>query len=171
MSTEYVYHARMSHWTEDLHAILLQISGAMNRPELDARFLSLTGVKLDRALFPLLTRIGAAGPIGAVELAALVGRDHSTVSRQTAKLEELGLIERRQSAADARVRLLQPSAAGKQMLAEFGRARRILMEGYFRDWTAKERTQLLKLLRKMAALASDAVAGRGSRIRKRRADE
>ena len=139
----------MTHWTDELHAILLQVAGVMNRPDVDARFLARTGLKLDRALFPLLSRIGHAGPIGAVELAALVGRDHSTVSRQTAKLEELGLIERRPDTGDGRVRLLQPSAAGRKMLATFARTRRKMLEEHFRDWSAQERTQLLRLLKKM----------------------
>ena len=146
----------MTHWTDELHAILLQVSGVMNRPDVDARFLARTGVKLDRALFPLLTRIGVAGPIGAVELAALVGRDHSTVSRQTAKLEELGLVERSLSSSDGRVRLLQPSAAGRRMLAEFARTRRKMMEEHFKGWSAQERSHLLRLLKKMTASAAGA---------------
>lgn len=141
----------MTHWTEDLHEILLRLTGFMNRSDIDVRFLARTGVNLDRALFPLLTRIGAVGPVGTVELAALVGRDHSTVSRQTAKLEELGLIERLQSNADGRVRLLRPSAAGKKMLARFARTRRKLMQEYFRDWDEQERDELLRLLNKMTS--------------------
>jgi DNA-binding MarR family transcriptional regulator len=148
----------MTHWTDELHATLLQLTGVMARPDIDARFLERAGVKLDRALFPLLTRIGAAGPIGAVELAALIGRDHSTVSRQTAKLEELGLIERYPSATDGRVKLLQPSTAGKRMLADFARTRRKLMENSFRNWSAQDRTQLLRLLKKMASSVEETIS-------------
>lgn len=148
----------MTHWTEDLHESLLRLTGFMNRSDIDARFLARTGENLDRALFPLLTRIGAVGPIGTVELAALVGRDHSTVSRQTAKLEDLGLIERVQSTADGRVRLLRPSAAGMQMLARFAHTRRKLMEEYFRDWDEQERNELLRLLNKMTSKVDRAMA-------------
>lgn len=148
----------MKHWTAELHERLLQVSGLMNRPEIDAQFLARSGVKLDRALFPLLTRIGAYGPIGAVELAGLVGRNHSTVSRQTARLEELGLIERDQSASDGRIRLLQPSAAGKRMLAEFARTRRKLIEEYFRDWSGRDRSELLRLLGKMVIGAHESLS-------------
>ena len=149
----------MRHWTDELHAILLEVTGVMNRPDIDARFLARTGVRLDRALFPLLTRIGAAGPIGAVDLAALVGRDHSTVSRQLARLEELGLVERSRSASDGRVRLLEPSAAGKRMLADFARTRRKLLEEHFKDWSAQERAQLIQLLKKLAKSAGEAIEG------------
>lgn len=148
----------MTHWADDLHDILLRLTGFMNRSDIDARFLARTGENLDRALFPLLTRISAVGPIGTVDLAALVGRDHSTVSRQTAKLEDLGLIERVQSTADGRVRMLRPSAAGKQMLARFARTRRKLMEEYFRDWDQQERNELLRLLNKMTSNVDRAMA-------------
>ena len=157
-STISVYDTRMPHWTDELHAVLLQVSGVMARPDVDARFLARSGVKLDRALFPLLTRIGVAGPIGAVELAGLVGRDHSTVSRQLAKLEELGLVERTPSTSDGRIRLLRPSAAGNRMLAEFTRTRRKLMEEYFSDWSTQERTELLRLLKKMVTNKDEPIA-------------
>jgi len=139
----------MKHWADELPTILIHLTGVMTRPDVDARFLERTGVKLDRALFPLLSRIGISGPLGAVELAGLVGRDHSTVSRQLAKLEELGLVERHPSDVDGRVRLLRPSAAGKRMLADFARTRRKLVEDHFGDWSDEEKTQLLYLLRKM----------------------
>lgn len=149
----------MAHWTDELHAILLQLTGVMTRPDVDARFLARAGVKLDRALFPLLTRIGVTGPIGAVELAALVGRDHSTISRQTTKLEELGLIERSPSETDGRIRLLAPSAAGKRMLASFARTRRKLMEEHFRDWSEQDKAQLLRLLKKMTLDTGKTISG------------
>lgn len=148
----------MSHWTDELHVILLKITGLMNRPDIDARFLEQTGLKLDRALFPLLARIGVAGPIGAVDLAAMVGRDHSTVSRQLAKLEDLGLLERTLSSTDGRVRLLKPSAAGRRMLAKFAKTRRKLLEELLRDWNAHERAQLLRLLTNLSASIDNILA-------------
>ncbi|TAL34301.1 MAG: MarR family transcriptional regulator [Phenylobacterium sp.] len=152
----------MMSWADELHDILLQVSGVMNRSDVDARFLTRAGVKLDRALFPLLTRIGSAGPLGAVELAGLVGRDHSTVSRQVSRLEELGLIQRTPSPADGRIRLLSPTASGKQMLAEFARTRRRLTEEYFADWSDHEQAELLRLLRKMATGIDRAAGPDGS---------
>jgi DNA-binding MarR family transcriptional regulator len=148
----------MTDWADELHGLLLQLSGVMTRPDVDQRFLARTGVKLDRALFPLLTRIGAAAPIGTVELAALVGRDHSTVSRQVARLGDLGLVERRPSASDGRVRLLKPTAAGQLMLEEFARTRRQLLQEHFSHWSDEERTQVLHLLGKMIEGIGDAIS-------------
>ncbi len=138
-------------WADDLHAVLLRIHGYMNRPDLDQAFLAGAGVKLDRALFPLLTRIGLSHPIGVVELAGLVGRDHSTVSRQVAKLEALGLVERQAAKGDQRVRLLEPSAAGRKMLDEFSAARRRFVEQRLGCWTDEERSTLLELLKRLSA--------------------
>src|SRR5271154_3219589 len=116
LARKFVHKARMGDWSDELHAVLLQLNGYMNRPDVDQAFLARAGVKLDRALFPLLTRIGLAHPISVVELASLVGRDHSTVSRQVAKLETLGLVERQAAKGGQRGRRLGPSGARRAVL-------------------------------------------------------
>jgi len=147
----FVHNARMSDWSDDIHAVLLQLNGYMNQPDLDRVFLARAGVKLDRALFPLLTRIGLYHPISVVELANLVGRNHSTVSRQSAKLEALGLVQRQTAKADQRVRLLEPSTSGWKMLDQFAAARRKFVNKRLGDWTDEERATLLSLLKRLSA--------------------
>src|SRR5258708_14570397 len=142
----------MSDWSDEIHAVLLRLSGYMNRPDLDQAFLAHAGVKLDRALFPLLTRIELSHPISVGELAALVGRDHSPVSRQAAKLEALGLVERQAAKGDQRVRLLKPSATGRKMLDQFALARRNLLSERLEGWTDEERATLLGLLGRFASM-------------------
>jgi len=127
----------------------------MNRPDVDQAFLARAGVKLDRALFPLLTRIGLSHPISVVELAGLVGRNHSTVSRQAAKLEALGLVERHEAKGDQRIRRLEPSAAGWAMLDQFAAARRRFVSKRLGGWTDEERSTLLELLNRLSATISD----------------
>src|SRR5581483_10163085 len=73
------------------------------------------GVALDRALFPLLVRIERLGPIGVVDLAARVGRDYTTVSRQVAKLQSIGLVKRQAGSADRRVHEAVVTREGKAM--------------------------------------------------------
>jgi len=141
----------MNDWSDDLHAVLLRLNGYMNRPDLDQAFLARAGVKLDRALFPLLTRIGLSHPISVVELAGLVGRNHSTVSRQAAKLEALGLVERHEAKGDQRVRRLEPSGAGWAMLDQFAAARRKFVSKRLGNWTEEERSTLLELLNRFSA--------------------
>ncbi|MFK5143399.1 MarR family transcriptional regulator, partial [Klebsiella pneumoniae] len=81
------------------HGALIDIVGAMNRPQRDAMLIEAAGIPLDRALFPLLVGIERFGPIGVVEMADRLGRDYTTVSRQVAKLESLGLVARQASEA------------------------------------------------------------------------
>ena len=140
----------MNEWVDELHAALLHLSGYMNRPDIDVAFLERAGVKLDRALFPLLSRIGLSAPIGVVELGHLAGRDHSTISRQVTKLEALGLVERQPAADDQRVRLLRPTDTGAKMLLQLRKARRRLMAEHFKDWTTEDRDQLVELLGRMS---------------------
>ena len=163
----------MADWSDEIHAVFLELSGYMNRPDIDQAFLTRAGVKLDRALFPLLTRIGRYNPIGVVELAGLVGRDHSTVSRQAAKLEALGLVERQAQSGDQRVRLLAPTAAGWTMLRQFAVARREFLDERLETWSGEERATLLTLLRRFAASLArfEAAAAESNELRAPDAEE
>lgn len=99
-----------------LHGAVLEIVAAMNRPQRDEILIREAGIALDRALFPLLVGVERFGPIGVVEMADRVGRDYTTVSRQFAKLESLGLIKRQGSADDGRVREAVITPKGKAMI-------------------------------------------------------
>src|ERR1700679_1561158 len=99
----------------ELHHTLVDLVGLMNRPQRDSALLQEAGVSLDRALFPLLIALERKGPLGVVEFGDLVGRDYTAVSRQIPKLESLGLIQRRSSKSDQRVRLAAITAKGKRM--------------------------------------------------------
>ena len=108
----------------------------MNRPQRDESLIKEAGIPLDRALFPLLVGIERFGPIGVVELADRVGRDYTTVSRQVAKLESLGLVERRGSAADRRVREAVITPKGKAMTDLVDAARERIGRAIFETWDA-----------------------------------
>lgn len=136
-----------------LHEALLDLVGVFNRPQPDHMLLQRANVTLDRALFPLLVRIGMRGPIGVVELAELVGRDHSTVSRQVAKLEELDLVVRSPSKLDQRIKETVVTKAGGRMVEQIGAARNKIFEEALADWSAKDRAELTRLVRKLADAA------------------
>jgi DNA-binding MarR family transcriptional regulator len=136
-----------------LHEALVDLVGLFNRPQLDQVLLKRAGVNLDRALFPLLIRIGMRGPIGVVELAEQVGRDHSTVSRQVAKLEELSLIERQAGQRDQRVKQAIATEAGRRVVEQISKARNSLYGEALADWSAHDKDELARLLRKLADAA------------------
>lgn len=134
----------------DLHGAVLDIVAAMNRPQRDEVLIRAAGIPLDRALFPLLVVIGKFGPMGVVELADRVGRDHTTVSRQVARLEELELVRRQQNPADRRVRMVAIAPKGKAMTGMIDKARARMGRAIFRNWDARDIDALVRLMRRFA---------------------
>lgn len=134
----------------ELHAALLSIVDAMNRPENDKRLIGEAGIPLDRALFPLLVRIASLGPIGVVDLAARVGRDYTTVSRQVAKLESLGLVRRQAGGDDRRVHEATITAEAKAMIEALDAARERLARTFFSKWNKRDFDELVRLVVKFA---------------------
>lgn len=142
--------------TQDIRAVYLAIAelvALMNRPQRDARMIEEAGIPLDRALFPLLVGIGRLGPIGIVELADRVGRDHTTVSRQVAKLEELGFVRRQAGRDDKRVREAAITQAGRKLTDAIDKARDRLLGQVFADWPGHDVSTLATLLRRLADAA------------------
>lgn len=133
---------------DELHNALLMIVGTFNRPQRDELLIKESNIQLDRALFPLLIQIGRFGPIGVVELADRAGRDYTTVSRQVAKLEELGLAQRQKNAKDKRVNEAVITAAGKAMTDKIDAARAQIYQNLFANWPDEERAELARLLQK-----------------------
>jgi DNA-binding MarR family transcriptional regulator len=138
-----------------LHDVLLDVMGILNEPRRDDAMIAAAGIALDRALFPLLVRIERRGPIGVVELADLSGRDHTTVSRQVAKLESLGLIARTSKGGDRRVRQAVVTKKGLAMTQALDRAREKIVGAKLARWSAQDRQHLIRLLRKFVAHARD----------------
>jgi DNA-binding MarR family transcriptional regulator len=145
-----------THSCAALAAALLDLLGLLNSPQQDDILLREAGVSIDRALFPLLVRIGAADSLSVVELADKVGRDHSTISRQTAKLETLGLISRRQGVRDQRVREAAITNAGKRAVQAITAARKRLLSKLLADWSPEDRESLARLNQKLADAMKDA---------------
>ena len=129
---------------------LVSVASTMNRPEPDERLIREAGIVLDRALFPLLVMIERLGPIGIVELAGRAGRDYTTVSRQVGRLERQGLVERRASEGDARVRAVAVSRRGKAMTDALDAARERMAYALFADWSREDFDALVRLLQRFA---------------------
>jgi len=133
-----------------LHGAVLDIVAAMNRPQRDELLIRAAGIPLDRALFPLLVGIERFGPLGVVDLADRVGRDYTTVSRQVARLESLGLVSRHAGAADRRVREAAITSKGRAMTDRVDAARERIGRAVFRTWNPDDIDALVRLMRKFA---------------------
>jgi DNA-binding MarR family transcriptional regulator len=140
---------------DDLGSALVDLIGLLNSPQRDEALLREAGVSLDRALFPLLVALGRRGALGVAQLADLVGRDHTTVSRQLAKLESLNLVARPENDADRRRRTAQLTDKGAQIVRAITDARRRLLSRALADWSETDRATLAVLIRRFA----DAVNG------------
>lgn len=154
-SRKKVQNTHISRQLRALHGAVLDIVGAMNRPQQDEMLIREAGIPLDRALFPLLVGIERFGPIGVVDMADRVGRDYTTVSRQVAKLESLGLVTRQDSARDRRVREAVVTPKGKAMTDLLDAARERLGRAIFETWDAHDIDELVRLMRKFADALKD----------------
>jgi DNA-binding MarR family transcriptional regulator len=154
-SRKKVQDTHISEQLRTLHGALIDIVSVMNRPQRDEYMVREAGISLDRALFPLLVGIERRGPIGVVELADRVGRDYTTVSRQVAKLESLGLVKRQGNAADGRVREAVITAKGKAMTDRVDAARERIGRAIFEKWDAHDVDELVRLMKKFADALKD----------------
>ncbi|PTW60243.1 DNA-binding MarR family transcriptional regulator [Breoghania corrubedonensis] len=150
-----VQNTHLSDLWPGMHEALIDIIAVMNRPARDEELLSAAGLTLERALFPLLIAVAKRGPIGVVELADGVGRDHTTVSRQVSRLEELGLVARQVAVRDRRVREVVVTDKGRALSDRIDTARLEIARRIFSGWSDADFAQLAVLLRRFA----DAMSG------------
>jgi DNA-binding MarR family transcriptional regulator len=129
---------------------LFDLIGLMNQPQRDSVLLQEAGVALDRALFPLLVVIGRRDAIGIMELAGLVGRDHTTVSRQVATLDRLGLVTRHTGTSDRRERKVAATQEGLAIVHALEAARERLLQPILARWDEQDWKTFVSLLRRFA---------------------
>ncbi|MER5490662.1 MarR family winged helix-turn-helix transcriptional regulator [Streptomyces sp. LE64] len=101
---------------------------------------------MDRAAYLLLNRLDKEGPMGVKALAASMGIDSSTVTRQVAPLVDTGLVKRTSHPEDGRAVVLQLSPRGQARLGEVRSSRRELMAQLTEDWEPADREHFCTLL-------------------------
>lgn len=101
---------------------------------------------MDRAAYLLLNRLDREGPMGVKALAAGMGIDSSTVTRQVAPLVDTGLVKRTSHPEDGRAVVLQLSPRGQARLGEVRASRRELMSQVTDEWSEDERDTFCALL-------------------------
>ncbi|ARH92920.1 MULTISPECIES: MarR family winged helix-turn-helix transcriptional regulator [Streptomyces] len=113
---------------------------------------------MDRAAYLLLNRLDQEGPMGVKALAAGMGIDSSTVTRQVAPLVDSGLVNRATHPEDGRAVVLQLSERGHARLDEVRASRRALMALVTEEWSEEERAAFTTLLTRFNASLSDLTA-------------
>lgn len=103
---------------------------------------------LDRSAYLLLRQIVSNGSAGVKALADEFHLDISTVSRQTAALEQKGYVYRIPDPMDGRAYSLQITDLGTKELNEYKRARVSRIEELLKSWSDEERQVFGQLLKK-----------------------
>ncbi|WP_198539085.1 MarR family winged helix-turn-helix transcriptional regulator [Streptomyces graminilatus] len=116
---------------------------------------------MDRAAYLLLNRLDNEGPMGVKALAASMGIDSSTVTRQVAPLVDTGLVKRTSHPEDGRAVVLQLSPRGLARLEEVRSSRRQLMAELTQEWSPEEREVFCTLLTRFNTALSARQASQG----------
>ena len=135
---------------DEIASALIELTGLLNSPRQDEVLLRVAGISLDRALFPLLVRLSSAPVMSVAQLAEQAGRDPSTISRQIAKLEQLGFVQRPSVQKDMRARAAAITRSGTRVVTAITNARRRLLSELIKDWPVTEQEMFPVLLRKFA---------------------
>ncbi|MEV7729645.1 MarR family winged helix-turn-helix transcriptional regulator [Streptomyces sp. NPDC087917] len=90
--------------------------------------------ELSLVSFTLLSHLEERRGCRASDLAAHYALDKSTVSRQVAALERVGLVVRGVDPEDHRVQVLELTAAGAEILAQVTQNRRAMFHERLADW-------------------------------------
>jgi DNA-binding MarR family transcriptional regulator len=133
----------------DIEQALTRLVRRGNQPRVHERLAARAGVSLDRAAYAALCRVQETGPLRLSELAARMGVDASTASRQVQQLERTGLVGRVGDPDDRRASLLELTAEGDRVLTRMRRARRASLDRVLAGWSAADRRVLAALLTRL----------------------
>lgn len=101
---------------------------------------------LDGVGYSLLIALDTDDVMRAADLAEWFGVDKSTISRQIAYLESLGLVERATAEHDRRARVVRLTETGERRLHTVRESRRARIRGVLDDWPAEDVRMLGELV-------------------------
>ncbi len=130
-------------------AAIVDLVALVNQWPLRTRVIRDAKVKIDPALLRILAAVYRFEPVGVVELSIRAGRDHTTISRQVAKLQELGFTERRTSSTDRRVSELLLTAKGRRAAQALITAHHKVMKPILANWCDKDIADMTRLARRL----------------------
>jgi DNA-binding MarR family transcriptional regulator len=106
---------------------------------------------VDPSSFPLAKQLMATEAMRLSDLAASIGLDASTVSRQIKQLETLDIVERTPDPADGRASLVGLTESGRATVQAAFERRFKRIQGVLEHWSDADRAQLQVLLTRLAA--------------------
>ncbi|WP_426454582.1 MarR family winged helix-turn-helix transcriptional regulator [Paenibacillus sp. S-38] len=133
----------------EIFKALIDLVSLINRPDRDRKMIANAGVNLEAAAFRVLVGIGHLQPTSVGDLAAMMGKNYSSVSRQIDKLETAGLVHTYPSSSDSRIRMSELTRYGEEINTMISLTRERIMREGLADWTLEEKNGLLKNLRRL----------------------
>ncbi|MCZ8521297.1 MULTISPECIES: MarR family winged helix-turn-helix transcriptional regulator [Paenibacillus] len=133
----------------EIFKALIDLVSLINRPDRDRKMIANAGVNLEAAAFRVLVGIGHLQPTGVGDLAAMMGKNYSSVSRQIDKLETAGLVHTYPSSSDSRIRMSELTNYGESINEMINLTRERMMQEALADWTLEEKNGLLHNLRRL----------------------
>lgn len=133
----------------EIFKALIDLVSIINQPDRDKKMIANAGVNLEAAAFRVFVGIAHLQTTSVGELAAMMGKNYSSVSRQIDKLETAGLVHTYPSSLDSRIRVSELTKYGEEINAMISLTRERIMCEALADWTAEERNGLLNNLRRL----------------------
>ncbi len=107
--------------------------------------------QVDPSSFPLARQLMCTEAMRVSDLAATIGLDASTVSRQIKQLEDKGILERTPDPADGRASLVRITESGRATMQAAFQRRFERIQGVLAHWDDADRAHLQQLLTRLAA--------------------
>ncbi len=117
--------------------------------------------RLDRSAYVALGKLDEAGPMRLTDLAASLGLDSSTASRQLSDLFASGLVEKSADPADKRAHVLSLSPAGLEVLSAARIGKRKIISEAVEGWDSESCSRAAELMLALAARFHDYAASHG----------
>jgi DNA-binding MarR family transcriptional regulator len=105
--------------------------------------------RLDPTALPLIAALGRSGAMRPTELVRTLHLDPSTISRQLAAVERLGLVTRVPDPSDARARLVDLTAPAREQFTDFSQRQLEQWRRSLAGWPPGDVEQLTKLLHRV----------------------
>lgn len=135
---------------EEVERALTTLFRKARLPRVHERLVERAGVSLDPALYAVLVRVEEHEPMRLTDLAAVLGVDASTASRQLKSLESAALVGRRSDPADGRAAVFVLSTAGRRTLARLREARHAAISHMLTGWDPRDTADLARLLDRLS---------------------
>ena len=105
--------------------------------------------RMDPTALPLIAALGESGPLRPTDLVRQLHLEASTISRQIAAVERLGLVTRLPDPSDARARLIDLTPAARELVTGYRDQLLAQWRRSLTGWPPGDVEQLTKLLHRL----------------------